>query len=116
MERVSRRRRGQPPAPAAPAALRERFAGLIRQRVQTLERAAAALAGGGPGGELRRAAERAAHNLAGTAALFGFAGGTRLARAIERILAGDRPLDAPRARRLSRLVAALIRELEGGCR
>lgn len=94
---------------SALAALWEKFREGTFRRVAVLDEAALALREGRLDDELRRAAEREAHKLAGAAGTFGFAEATRLAREAERMLEGTGPLDAPR---LGELAAALRRELE----
>ncbi len=97
---------------AALGALWEKFREGTFRRVAVLEEAALALREGRLSDEMRRATEREAHKLAGAAGTFGFAEATRLARQAEQMLEGTDPLDAPRARRLGELTAALRRELE----
>jgi CheY-like chemotaxis protein len=91
------------------AALWEKFREGTFRRVAVLDAAAIALREGRLNEEMRRAAEREAHKLAGAAGTFGFAEATRLAREAEQVLEGTHPLDA---RRLAELTAALRRELE----
>ena len=97
---------------AALAALWEKFREGTFRRVAVLDEAALALREGRLNEEMRRAAEREAHKLAGAAGTFGFAEATRLAREAEQMLEGIHPLDAARVRRLGELAAALRRELE----
>jgi CheY-like chemotaxis protein len=98
--------------PAALAALWEKFREGTFRRVAVLDDAALALREGRLDDELRRAAEREAHKLAGAAGTFGFAEATRLAREAEQMLEGTDPLGALQVRRLGELTDALRRELE----
>jgi CheY-like chemotaxis protein len=97
---------------AALAALWEKFRDGTFRRVAVLDEAALALREGRLDVEMRRAAEREAHKLAGAAGTFGFAEATRLAREAELMLGGTDALDAPQVERLDELAAALRRELE----
>ncbi len=81
-------------------------------RVTILERAVAALLEGTLSPEAQRAAERAAHRLAGSLGTLGSYQGSRLAREMEQIFAGQAPLDSAEASPLSNLVVRLHQELE----
>lgn len=61
---------------------------------------------------MRRRAEREAHKLAGAVGTFGFAEGSRLARAVELQLQGTGPLSQAEGLELSDLVVALRAEIE----
>jgi DNA-binding response OmpR family regulator len=82
-------------------------------RVQVLEESVAALMEGALTPSLRARAEREAHKIAGSAGVFGFMEGTRIARQVESALKSSPTLEARDALRLSQLVVALRRELEG---
>lgn len=101
------------PLLASVSALWEKFRDLTLRRVATVEDAAVALLEGSLDPELRRAAERDAHKLAGSAGTFGFAAASRSAREAEQLLEGTAPLDAAATLRLSELTVSLRRELEG---
>jgi CheY-like chemotaxis protein len=94
------------------AALWAKFREGTFRRVAVLDDAALALREGRLDDELRRAAEREAHKLAGAAGTFGFAEATHLAREAEQMLEGSDPLDASQVQRLGELAAALRHELE----
>ena len=81
-------------------------------RVTILERAVAALLEGTLSPEAQRAAQRAAHRLAGSLGTLGSYQGSRLAREMEQIFAGPAPLDPAKASPLSNLVVHLYQELE----
>jgi CheY-like chemotaxis protein len=97
---------------AALAAPWEKFREGTFRRVAVLDEAALALREGRLDGDVRRAAEREAHKLAGAAGTFGFAQATRLAREAEQMLKGTDALDGPQVQRLGELTTALRRELE----
>ena len=84
----------------------------VLDRVTVLEDAVEALRGGSLNEEQRAGAEREAHKLAGSAGMFGFAEGSRLAREVEVGLARD-PLSPEDGTRMSAFVVALRRELGG---
>lgn len=69
------------------------------------------LLGPWPGTEERRQAERAAHQLVGSAGSFGYPRISELARQAEVLLRGQEPLDGGRVAELGR---AILAELEGG--
>jgi HPt (histidine-containing phosphotransfer) domain-containing protein len=69
--------------------------GQVNERIGVLESALAALADDRLGADLRCAAERAAHILAGSLGMFGFMGATDAARELERELANPVPERAP---------------------
>ena len=81
-------------------------------RVTILERAVAALLEGTLSPEAQRAGQRAAHRLAGSLGTLGSYQGSRLAREMEQIFAGQAPLDSAEASPLSNLVVRLHQELE----
>jgi len=85
---------------------------ILRDQVRVVERAVVAGIQGLLNTERRMAAGREAHKLAGSLGTFGFADGSRLARALELALAGDEPLDAAHALALSRVVLDLQSELD----
>ncbi len=86
---------------------------ILKDQVRVVERAVVAGIQGLLDPERRMAAGREAHKLAGSLGTFGFADGSRLARTLELALAGDEPLDADHALRLSRVVLNLQSELDG---
>lgn len=92
---------------AALAAIWERSTPLIRGRLETVERAAAALQAGAIDDETRGEGLRAAHQLAGSLGTFGLADGSDVARAIEEQLAPGADADPARIEALS----ARLREL-----
>ncbi len=90
----------------------ERFRPTILERVATLERAASELANGSLGAELKAAAMRQAHDLAGTVGSFGYAEGSRTAHEVEVMLRDPADPGPGSAKRLEQLVAALRRDVE----
>src|SRR5664279_3346759 len=88
------------------AALWLRDLPLVEGRLALLDRAAAAIAAGRLTEELREEASHTAHKLAGSLGMYGYDEGTRIAREIEVLLAGDATRDAAR---YSNLVAELRR-------
>jgi HPt (histidine-containing phosphotransfer) domain-containing protein len=84
-----------------------RFRPEITSRVETLEAAAAALAGGALNESQRHEAQAAAHKLAGTLGTFSLARGTQLARELESIYTGEGALDASAAERLAAMAVEL---------
>lgn len=98
---------------AAVARIWGRHKEAIIGRLEVLEQVVIALQEGALGDQLRRHAEQEAHKLVGSAATFGFAEGSRLAREAERMLGGRSVLGQAHAQHLSELVVALYRELEG---
>lgn len=89
----------------------ERFKETNLERLAVLEAAAMAQLEGQLDGELRRHAEREAHKLAGAAGSFGFAEGSRLAKELEKMLAGAASLSQAQTLRCTELVVALREEL-----
>lgn len=81
-------------------------------RAREIGAAARALALGELPDAQRRAAEREAHKLAGSAGTFGFPEVSRLAREAEHILSTGRPIDAAEAVRLSGISERIGRELQ----
>ena len=79
---------------------------LVEERLALLDRAAAAIAAGRLTEELREEASHTAHKLAGSLGMYGYDEGTRIAREIEVLLAGDA---TPEAARFSNLVSELRR-------
>src|ERR1700752_4596753 len=73
----------------AVAKIWERFKGTTFNRLAVLEQAVMALLEGTLSDEVRRQAEREAHKLAGSVGTFGFAEGSRLARAVEQMLQAE---------------------------
>ena len=110
------------PKTGSPEKQRHRFAilariwGQVREtvmgRVDVLEQAAVMLLEGNLSDELRLEAESEAHKLAGLAGTFGYSEGTRLAKAMERMLEAGSPLGQVEALNLSELVVSLRDELE----
>lgn len=92
------------------ANLWEEMKGSVLARVAVVEGAVAALRCGSLEEGQRAEAEREAHKLAGSAGMFGFTAGSKLAREAELTL-GHSPLSAEDLGRLSAIVAALRSEL-----
>lgn len=84
------------------------------ERVGVLDAAAMHLLAGPLGDDERRAAERAAHQLAGTCGTFGFMQATDLAREAEHALAGSEPVTQRAIFRLAEIAVALRSQLSGG--
>lgn len=83
----------------------------VLDRVTVLEKAVESLRTGSLGEEQRAGAEREAHRLAGSAGMFGFAAGSRLAREAELTLSTP-ALAEDSMGRLSAVVSALRTELD----
>ena len=104
---------GRETAAAISAALERlwvRFLPEMRARVEILEAAAVALAGGTLSGEQRGAAASAAHKLAGTLGTFSLARGTVLARELEQLYAGG---DGPSSETAAQMAKELREMVEG---
>ncbi len=97
----------------AMARLWEKHKSAVMGRLVVIEEAASALRERFLSNQLKRHAEKEAHNLSGSAATFGFAEGSRLAHDIELMLQPGSLLPKTHAGRLSALVAALRQALEG---
>ena len=93
------------------AAIWAEFREATLARVAALEAAAAAAAAGRLDDEGRAAARAEAHTLAGTAAIFGRAEISRLARELERALDASGPMDSADGARLLEAARALRREV-----
>lgn len=91
---------------AALAAIWERSRPLVRERLETVEAAAAAVRTGTLDADARHEGVRAAHQLAGSLGTFGLAEGTELARELEGEFAGN--ADADRVADLSARLRALL--------
>ncbi|HEY9625997.1 MAG TPA: response regulator [Coleofasciculaceae cyanobacterium] len=89
----------------------DRFREAFIDRIASLERAEQALRMSDLSPALRLSAYEDAHKLAGGLGMFGYGAGSRLARAIEHLLMGDRPLTSSDAVQLSQQVTDLQREL-----
>ncbi|MBI4785016.1 MAG: response regulator [Oscillatoriophycideae cyanobacterium NC_groundwater_1537_Pr4_S-0.65um_50_18] len=89
----------------------DRFREAFIDRIASLERAEQALRLSDLSPALRLSAYEDAHKLAGGLGMFGYEAGSRLARAIEHLLIGDRPLTSSDAAQLSQQVKDLQREL-----
>jgi len=76
---------------------------LVEERLETLDRAAAAAAAGALPEALRAEAASGAHKLAGSLGMYGYDEGTRIARELELLLSGT----GQDAAQLSRLIAEL---------
>ncbi|ACC83377.1 response regulator [Nostoc punctiforme] len=83
------------------------YQGLMTQRMEVLQQAAAELSSGTLTIKLRNSAEREAHKLAGVLGMFEQETGTQIARKIEQILAKDGELLAAQKRRLISLIQEL---------
>jgi HPt (histidine-containing phosphotransfer) domain-containing protein len=92
----------------------QRYAAAAAARVDVIEEAAAALADGALGGELREDAAREAHRLAGSLGMFGVPAGSGLALECEELLRAEGPLYAPDGARLASLARGIRRELADG--
>jgi diguanylate cyclase (GGDEF)-like protein len=97
------------PADALRAVWEEHRADAL-ERLSLIERAVVALAAAGLDEQLRVEAQRAAHSLIGSVGTFGFVSASEAARELELQLAD--PV-AARAPAMSRLIAAMRRDLEG---
>jgi diguanylate cyclase (GGDEF)-like protein len=95
------------------AAIWERSRETIMGRVEILESAALALLTAPLSDEARRAAESAAHKLAGAVGTFGFWEASAIAREGELILQGDDPITPANVLKLSNIAVQLRRHLEG---
>ncbi len=84
----------------------------VLRRVDVLDDVVVALLQGDLTPELRQHATREAHKLAGSLGMFGFSGGSRLARELEQLLDTDDLLDWGQVPQLSALVLQLRRDLE----
>ncbi|MGD1857383.1 MAG: response regulator [Leptolyngbyaceae cyanobacterium] len=78
--------------------------GLLREATQALQTNALT-------DELKQAATQAAHSLTGALGIFGLKSGSDLARAIEKILRSETPIDLSRQQQLSELVNTLTKNL-----
>ncbi|MBW4574425.1 MAG: response regulator [Aphanothece sp. CMT-3BRIN-NPC111] len=67
----------------------EQYQGLMSQRLEVLQQAAAAIPTGTLSQELRQSAQQAAHKLAGVLGMFELEAGTLISREIEQLLLGD---------------------------
>jgi HPt (histidine-containing phosphotransfer) domain-containing protein len=92
----------------------QRYAAAAAARLDVIEHAAAALAGGALGDDLREDAAREAHRLAGSLGMFGVPAGSGLALQCEQLLRADGPLYAPDGARLASLAGDIRRELAAG--
>ncbi|MBD3884653.1 response regulator [Phormidium tenue FACHB-886] len=84
----------------------------VDRRIAVVEQAAALLLQNKLSEELRQQAEQETHKLAGSLGMFGGEQGSRLAQEIEPLFQKGRSLSRPQMQRLSKLVAALRRELQ----
>ncbi|MFN6565622.1 response regulator [Dendronalium sp. ChiSLP03b] len=91
----------------AMSGLWSQYQGLMTQRMEVVEQAAAAISSKTLTQELRQSAEREAHKLAGVLGMFEQETGTQIAREIEQILGKDGDLLPAQKRR----VLSLIQEL-----
>ena len=85
---------------------------LTLSRIAVLEQASSALAAGSLTRELCGRAGGEAHKLAGSLGTFGFAEGSRLARAMEVMLTSDAELNRDDGERLAQLLSQLRSELQ----
>ncbi|GAB4173799.1 MAG: hypothetical protein Fur006_03270 [Coleofasciculaceae cyanobacterium] len=83
----------------------------VAAQVTVLEQAHTALLADNLDEELKSAAQREAHKLAGSMATFGYPEGSKLGRAIEHLLMSDRILTPDEISRFCQLLAALQQEL-----
>jgi diguanylate cyclase (GGDEF)-like protein len=98
-------------AVAAIAKLWEKFRPTIMARVDVCEEAALALVEGCLGEELRKKAAGEAHKLAGSVGSFGYAEGTRLARGLEHLFQGNKPIEPSRGLQTAETVLLLRKTL-----
>ncbi len=91
---------------------RTRFLGTVLERIETIDQAGAALLEGRLRPELRDAARREAHKLAGLLGTLGFGAGSRFALEIEEMLEVRTPPDRAEGIRYSELAFALRLEIE----
>ncbi|MBD2578207.1 response regulator [Oscillatoria sp. FACHB-1406] len=94
----------------------QRFQPRISEQIGVLERAIAALKRGNASPELRRAAEREAHTLAGSLGTFGFDRASQLAHSLQRHLQAADFIAVPKVEevdRLQQLASRLRREVSG---
>ncbi|HWT92891.1 MAG TPA: Hpt domain-containing protein [Solirubrobacteraceae bacterium] len=96
---------------AAIAAIWDRSKPIMRERVEHVDRAAAALRDGPLDPAVREEASRAAHQLAGSLGSFGMPEGSDVARALEQLLRTDRPPE-PTADTVDPLLLQLHRILD----
>ncbi len=94
------------------ALLWERFRGLMFSRLAAIEEAARAAAEGRLSEELRRQGGREAHKLVGALGTYGLTEGSRIAREIEGLMAGEEALPPDAVARLGSLGASLRRAME----
>lgn len=104
---ASSRRPEQDQALAAIAELWNKFRATIMLRVDVCEGAALALVEGCLGEELRRKAAQEAHKLAGSVGSFGYAEGTRLARELEHLFQGNKPIEPSKGLHTAEIVLSL---------
>ena len=97
---------------SALAAIWERSRDTIIGRVDILESAAVALLNAPLSADARRAAESAAHKLAGAVGTFGFWDASAIAREAELILQGSDPITPANVLKLSNIAVQLRRQLE----
>lgn len=94
------------------AAVWEKYGALSYNRLAVLKKATLELLENKLGDELRQKAQRAAHKLAGTLGVFGFAEASHLAGEMEEMFKVQEILDQRQVLRLSDLLAALRKTLE----
>jgi chemotaxis protein histidine kinase CheA len=87
--------------------------GRVRDRLRLIERAIQSIAHGPLDEELRCAAERAAHMLAGSLGMFGFTDASHAAHRLELELAHPEPTRAPRMSALLRRIRADVQSPQG---
>jgi diguanylate cyclase (GGDEF)-like protein len=97
---------------ASIAELWDRFAPVMRRRLEVLDEAAMAAIENRLDEATRRAAEGEAHKLAGSLGTFGAPQGSEAAREVELMLEGSVPLTAAQVLRLSELVERLRGEID----
>ena len=85
----------------------QKYQGLMAERLEVLQTAATAIKTGQIADELRLAASKEAHKLAGVLGMFEWESGTKIAKEIEQILESDRLL-------LETKVLSLIEDLDKG--
>jgi DNA-binding response OmpR family regulator len=101
-----------PKAQSAIAKVLERFKNSFAEQIEQLERAKEELLKGNLTAKLREKSENEAHKLAGSLGTFGYPEGSKLAREIEHLLMGNRPLGEQEALRIEQLTKRLKAQLQ----
>jgi len=96
------------------AAIWAQFAGVLFERLATIEAGVAAFDRGALTADLRQRVIQESHRLAGSLGMLGLRDGTRVAREIERLLTGEIPFGPDPSRQLAELAGQLRQILEKG--